>query len=240
MEVTLRGPHPAENHAHAMTGVCRRAFKNPRSSAGIVWVPGFRSSRREWTTRCRGRQKKSLPTLRMNHVQEFHCPDYGRRDAGPGWQCAGCWHEDRHIRRQRQRGVELLHYDYACVGFGDYNGTRGRSTRMPRVVVRCSKNAPYQIALNAGTTAGATLAPATACRSGGETLEYNLYSDRPACDDLGQQRWRHGLGYGHRRRSRQSPTRSPTLCTANLPNNAANQAAAVGAYSDLITATITY
>jgi|APFre7841882724_1041349.scaffolds.fasta_scaffold05127_3 spore coat protein U-like protein len=122
--------------------------------------------------------------------------------------------------------------------FGDFNGTADIASNAT-LVVRCSKNAPFQIALNAGTTPGATLLQRLLAGPGGDTLQYNLYTAAGFGtiwgNNAGGTGWVTGVGAGL------GVANQATLDVfGNLPNNAANQSAGVGAYSDLVTATITY
>jgi spore coat protein U-like protein len=120
--------------------------------------------------------------------------------------------------------------------FGDFDGTADVAANAT-LVVRCSKNAGYSIALNAGTTGSATLLQRLLAGPGGDTLQYNLYTTAGFAtiwgNNAGGTGWMTGAGTGL--------GNSATLTVyGNLPNNATNQGAGVGAYSDLITATITY
>ena len=122
--------------------------------------------------------------------------------------------------------------------FGDYNGTAAVASNAT-LVVRCSKNAGYQIALDAGTTVGATLLQRLLAGPGGDTLQYNLYTTAGFAtiwgNNAGGTGWVTGTGGGL------GVANQVTISVfGQLPNNAANQSAGVGAYSDLITATITY
>jgi spore coat protein U-like protein len=122
--------------------------------------------------------------------------------------------------------------------FGNFDGTAAINSNAT-LVVRCSKNAGYQIALDAGTTAGATLLQRLLAGPGGDTLQYNLYTAVGLGtiwgNNAGGTGWVTGTGGGL------GVANQATLTVfGQLPNNAVNQAAGVGAYSDLITATITY
>jgi spore coat protein U-like protein len=104
------------------------------------------------------------------------------------------------------------------------------------VQVRCSKNAPYTLSLNAGTTAGASFAPRL-LTDGTDTLQYNLYTSN-AYNAV----W--GDGTGGSATVAGSGTGLGNWIThtvyGRIPNNAANQAAGVGSYSDSITVTVEY
>jgi spore coat protein U-like protein len=125
------------------------------------------------------------------------------------------------------------------VAFGAYDGTAAIDSN-GSVVVRCSKNAGYQIALDAGTTSGANLGQRLLAGPLGETLQYNLYIDSLVTapiwgNNAGGTGWVTGTGGGLGLANQVTHT-----VYGRLPNNAVNQGAGVGAYSDLITATITY
>jgi spore coat protein U-like protein len=124
------------------------------------------------------------------------------------------------------------------LAFGSYDGTAAIDSNAT-VVVRCTKNAGYQIALDAGTTGGASLGQRLLAGPAGETLQYNLYTTAGQAtiwgNNAGGTGWVTGTGGGLGVANQVTHT-----VYGNLPNNATNQAAGVGAYSDLITATITY
>ena len=124
------------------------------------------------------------------------------------------------------------------LAFGSYDGTAAIDQNST-ITVRCTKNAPFQIALDAGTTAGASLGQRLLAGPGGETLQYNLYTSALQNtiwgNNAGGTGWVTGVGGGLAVANQVTQT-----VFGNLPNNATNQGAGVGAYSDLITATITY
>ena len=119
---------------------------------------------------------------------------------------------------------------------GSYDGTAVVDSTST-VSVRCSKNAPFQISLNAGTTAGASYAQRLMAGPGGETLQYNLYT--PAGfgtvwgDNTGGTGWvsASGTGLGNW---------LDYTVNGRIPNSVANQAAGIGDYTDVITATVNY
>lgn len=122
--------------------------------------------------------------------------------------------------------------------FGDYDGTADISANTT-LLVRCTKNAPYSIALNAGTTPTATLNQRLLAGPGGDTLQYNLYTVANFAtiwgNNAGGTGWVTGNGAGL------GVANQATLTVyGQLPNNATNQSAGIGGYTDLITATITY
>ena len=64
----------------------------------------------------------------------------------------------------------------ADLGFGTVDPLGGNVDQTTTVTVRCTKNTAYTVGLNAGTTAGATLAERLMA-NGGDTMAYNLYPD---------------------------------------------------------------
>jgi spore coat protein U-like protein len=64
----------------------------------------------------------------------------------------------------------------ADLGFGTVDPLGGNVDQTTTVTVRCTKNTAYTVGLNAGTTAGATLAQRLMA-NGGDTMNYNLYTD---------------------------------------------------------------
>ena len=64
----------------------------------------------------------------------------------------------------------------ADLGFGTVDPLGGNVDQSTTVTVRCTKNTAYTVGLNAGTTAGATLAQRLMA-NGSDTMNYNLYAD---------------------------------------------------------------
>ncbi len=126
----------------------------------------------------------------------------------------------------------------APIAFGNYDGTAAIDSNA-NIVVRCSKNAPFSVALDAGTTAGASLAQRLLAGPAGELLRYNLYTTAAQAtvwgNNAGGTGWNAGTGAGLGVANQFTYT-----VYGNLPNTAANQGAGIGAYTDLVTATITY
>ena len=120
--------------------------------------------------------------------------------------------------------------------FPDYDGTAVADSTST-LSVRCSKNAPYSIALNAGTTSGGTLLQRLLDGPGADTLEYNLYTDALRStiwgNNAGGTGWNSGSGTG-------LANWIDYTVYGRIANTANNQAAGVGAYADVITATVTY
>ena len=119
--------------------------------------------------------------------------------------------------------------------FADYIGT-AEVDASSTVSAKCTKGTSFAFSLNAGTTGGATIAQRLLDGPGAETLQYNLYTDA-ARSTL----WGDGttgvvvsdVGTG-------MANWIPATVFGRIPNNATNQAAAPGAYADVITVTVTY
>jgi len=126
----------------------------------------------------------------------------------------------------------------ANLGFGSYTPNTGALTGSSSVTVRCTKTTPYTVALNAGTTAGGTLAQRLLA-NGANTLEYNLYTTAGLTtiwgDGTGGTGTVAGTGNGVSIGSAQTLT-----VHGSLPDNAVNQDAPPGSYADTITVTVTY
>lgn len=124
------------------------------------------------------------------------------------------------------------------MSFGDYDGTAPRPGSSD-ISVRCSNGAPYTLALNVGTTTGASFAQRLLA-FGTNTLEYNLYTSSAYTsiwgDGVGGSTATvTGTGTGMSNASIQTRT-----VYGELVNSVANQDAPVGSYSDTITVTIEY
>jgi spore coat protein U-like protein len=116
----------------------------------------------------------------------------------------------------------------ATLGFGTYTGTQLDAASS--LSVSCTSTTPYTIALNVGTGTGATVATRKMTGSSG-TLSYSLYSDSGRTSLWGQTTGTDtvaGTGSG----SAQPISVYGRIVTGQLP--------VPGAYTDTITATITY
>jgi hypothetical protein len=169
----------------------------------------------------------------MNHVPNSIVPiTAGVMLALAGSAAAG---SNCPVRRQRQRGVELLH-STTPVAFGAYDARGNRFTQRCRPLQQ-ERRVPDRPRRRRRLALTST---AAACRSIGETLQYNLYIDSLVTapiwgNNAGGTGWVTGTGGGLGLANQVTHT-----VYGRLPNNAVNQGAGVGAYSDLITATITY
>ena len=120
--------------------------------------------------------------------------------------------------------------------FGNYTPGAGAVTGNSTISVKCTKNTPYTVALNAGTSSGGTLAQRLMA-SGANRLQYNLYTSAAFTtvfgDGTGSTQTTAGTGAG-------VVTANTVTVFGQLPDNATNQAAIPGSYSDTITVTVSY
>lgn len=127
-----------------------------------------------------------------------------------------------------------------ALAFGNYTPGLGNVTASSSVSVKCTKNSPYTVALNVGTGTGAAFAAGRLMSSGTNTLQYNLYTTAALAtvfgDGSGATATMAGTGAGLA-----AATAANTLTVyGQLPDNAANQLAAPGSYTDTITVTVSY
>ena len=124
----------------------------------------------------------------------------------------------------------------ATLAFGNYTPGSGTLSGTTTVNVLCTKTTPYTVALNAGTTGGSTFAQRL-LGNGANTLQYNLYTTNTYAtvwgDGSGTTATQAGVGAG-------LATASALTVFGQLPDNATNQNAVPGAYTDTITVTVTY
>jgi spore coat protein U-like protein len=64
----------------------------------------------------------------------------------------------------------------ANLAFGAVDPLGGNVDQTTTVTVKCTKNSPYTVGLNAGATTGATIAQRLMA-NGADTMQYNLYTD---------------------------------------------------------------
>ena len=123
-----------------------------------------------------------------------------------------------------------------ALAFGGYTPGAGALTNTSTISVKCTKTTPYTVALNAGSSTGGTLAQRLMA-SGANRLQYNLYSSTAYTtilgDGTGTTLLSAGVGAG-------LSTANALTVYGQLPDNATNQAAVPGSYSDTITVTVTY
>jgi spore coat protein U-like protein len=122
------------------------------------------------------------------------------------------------------------------LAFSAYTPGAGNVANNSSVSVKCTKNTPFTVALNRGTTAGGTIAQRLMA-FGANTLQYNLYTTAGFAtvfgDGTGASQTEAGTGAG-------VATAVAFTVFGQLPDNATNQAAVPGAYTDTITVTVTY
>jgi spore coat protein U-like protein len=118
--------------------------------------------------------------------------------------------------------------------FGAYTPGAGALANNSTISVKCTKNTPYTVALNAGITGAFTQRLMV---SGTNTLQYNLYTTAAFGtvfgDGTGTTGTIAGTGAG-------VATANTVTVYGQLPDSTANQAAVPGSYSDTITVTVTY
>ena len=122
------------------------------------------------------------------------------------------------------------------LAFGNYTPGGGAVAGQTTVNVNCTKTTAYTVALNAGTTAGGTIAQRLMA-GGGNTLQYNLYTTNTYTTLFGD-----GTSGSVTEAGTGSGVNVANALTVfgQLPDNATNQAAVPGAYTDTITVTVTY
>ena len=104
----------------------------------------------------------------------------------------------------------------------------GQST----VTATCSTGAPYTIAMNLGTGAGATFPGGRRMTSGASTLGYNLYTD-PSRTTV----WGDGTASSAVSSGAGNGVAQPIAVYGRIPSG---QTVATGTYTDTITVTITF
>jgi spore coat protein U-like protein len=123
-----------------------------------------------------------------------------------------------------------------ALAFPAYSPGAGTVTNTSTISVKCTKNSPYTISLNQGTTAGGTVAQRL-MGLGANTLQYNLYTTAAFAsvfgDGSGTSKTVTGTGAG-------VATANAVTVFGQLPDNATNQLAVAGNYTDTITVTVTY
>jgi spore coat protein U-like protein len=124
----------------------------------------------------------------------------------------------------------------ATLPFGAYTPGAGALTANSTISVKCTKNTPYTVALNAGSTTGGAFTQRLMA-SGANTLQYNLYTAATFGtvfgDGTGGTATNAGTGAG-------VATANTVTVYGQLLDSATNQAAVPGSYSDTITVTVSY
>jgi spore coat protein U-like protein len=123
-----------------------------------------------------------------------------------------------------------------ALAFPAYTPGGGNVAGTNTISVKCTKNSPYTISLNAGATTGGTVAQRLMA-SGANTLQYNLYTTVAHAvvfgDGSGSSQTVSGIGSG-------VATANAVTVFGQLLDNATNQAAIPANYTDTITVTVSY
>jgi spore coat protein U-like protein len=124
----------------------------------------------------------------------------------------------------------------AALTFGAYTPGAGALAANSTISVKCTKNTAFTVALNGGSTAGGTVAQRL-MNSTGNHLQYNLYTAASLAtvfgDGSGTSQTQNGTGAG-------TATAVAVTVFGQVPDNATNQTAVPGAYSDTIAVTVSY
>ena len=122
------------------------------------------------------------------------------------------------------------------LAFGSYTPALGAVNGSSTVNVLCTKTTPFTVALNGGTTAGGTVAQRLLA-NGANTLQYNLFTTNAYATV-----WGDGTGTSVTQAGNGLGLGSAVAFTVygQLPDNATNQAAVPGAYTDTITVSVVY
>jgi spore coat protein U-like protein len=123
----------------------------------------------------------------------------------------------------------------ADLAFGTVDPLGGNVDQTTTVTVRCTKNTSYTVGLNAGTTAGASLAQRLMA-NGSDTMNYNLYTDAARTTVWGNSAaaptWVSGTGAG-------MGTAQALTVYGRVPSGQTNLA--VGSFVETaVTVTVTY
>jgi spore coat protein U-like protein len=125
----------------------------------------------------------------------------------------------------------------ATLAFPNYTPGGGAQIGNTTISVKCTKNTPFTVALNAGATTGDAYAQRVMGGSGANTLQYNLFTTAALAqvfgDGSGGTGTVAGTGLG-------VATANAVQVFGQVPDSATNQAAVPGAYTDTITVTVTY
>ena len=122
----------------------------------------------------------------------------------------------------------------ATLAFGAYTPGGGAQTANTVIAVKCTNTTPFTVALNKGSSGG-TIAQRLMI-SGTNTLQYNLFTTSGGATIFGDGVTGvtvGGVGTG-------VATAVNVTAFGSLPDNATNQAAATGSYSDTVTVSVTY
>src|SRR5215475_422100 len=114
-----------------------------------------------------------------------------------------------------------------ALAFGTYTPGAGALTGNSNISVKCTKNTPYTVTLNAGTTTGETYAQRLMA-SGTNTLQYNLYTSAGLTTVFGDGTAGTGNATGT---GAGVATANTVTVFGQLPDSATNQAAVPGSYT---------
>lgn len=124
----------------------------------------------------------------------------------------------------------------ATLAFPNYTPGGGAQTGNTTISVKCTKNTPFTVALNAGATGGDAFTQRL-MGSGTNTLQYNLYTSAALAtvfgDGTGGTGTANGTGLG-------IATANSIQVFGQVPDSATNQSAVPGNYTDTITVTVSY
>ncbi|MEY2920388.1 MAG: hypothetical protein RL261_1693 [Pseudomonadota bacterium] len=122
-----------------------------------------------------------------------------------------------------------------ALAFGGYDGTAAK-TGTSDITVRCSSGTTYTVGLSTG---GGTFAQRLLSGSGANKLQYNLFTSLAATTIWGDGTLSTGTVPGTGAGMAAANTQTHTVF-GQLPDNAFNQGAPSGNYTDTITVTVTY
>ena len=124
----------------------------------------------------------------------------------------------------------------AALAFGSYTPGAGALTGSTAVNVKCTNGTAFTVALDKGTTTGGAITQRLMA-NGANTLQYNLFTTNAYTTVFGD-----GTGGSATQGGTGSGLGSAVAVNVygQLLDNATNQNAVPGSYSDTITATITY
>jgi spore coat protein U-like protein len=125
----------------------------------------------------------------------------------------------------------------STMAFGVYTQAAGNINQTSTVSVRCSAGTGFNVGLNAGTTPGASVTTRR-MQNGASRLAYSLFSNAGRTINWGNTVGTNtvaGTGAGF------APANVRTLTVyGRIVDNTANRGIPAGAYTDTITATVTY
>jgi spore coat protein U-like protein len=125
----------------------------------------------------------------------------------------------------------------AALTFPTYTPGGGAQTSSSAITVKCTKGTAYTVALNPGSTTGDAYTQRLLVNGTTNFLQYNLYTDSAFAnvfgDGSGASKTATGSGAG-------VATANTVTVYGQLPDNATNQAAVPGNYTDTIQVSVTY